>query len=460
MSFKLRLRSNLTLTLAASVAAAALALASLQPLFSAPELAAPTPPMGWNSWDAYGTTINEAEVKAQADFMAKRLKKFGWQYVVVDIQWSETAPQAHGYRPNAELAMDANGRLIPAPNRFPSAADGKGFKPLADYVHSLGLKFGIHIMRGIPRLAVKANSPVLGASVKAADIANQSSVCRWNTDMYGVDMAKPGAQAYYDSIVKMYADWGLDFIKSDDMASPLHKDEVSALRAAIKKSGRTIVLSLSPGPARVDDAEYFAANAEMWRVSGDFWDNWRSLRRMFDQLAPWWTGHDFAGSYPDADMLPLGRIGLRAERGDPRMTAFTPEEQRTVMSLWSIARSPLMYGGDLPTSGEEAMALITNEEVLAVDQKGAHPKPLFNHDNQIAWVSDAAPAGDKYLGVFNVGDGAEQQIRVEWKDLGLTGPCRVRDLWAHKDLGQFEGGQSFAIPAHGAGLYRVTAVKK
>jgi hypothetical protein len=446
--------------LGVAVAATALAVASLQPLFSAPELAAPTPPMGWNSWDAYGTTITEAEVKAQADFMAKRLKQYGWRYIVVDIQWSETNPQAHGYRPNAELAMDANGRLIPAPNRFPSSVGGKGFKPLADYVHALGLKFGIHTMRGIPRLAVKANTPVLGTSVKAADIANQSSICRWNSDMYGVDMTKPGGQEYYDSILKLYAEWGVDFIKTDDIASPLRKDEIGAIRAAMKKIGRSIVWSLSPGPATVGEADFYAANAEMWRVSGDFWDNWRSLRRTFDQLAPWWAGRDFNGSYPDADMLPLGRIGLRAERGDPRMTAFTPDEQRTVMSLWSIARSPLMYGGDLPTSGDAAIALITDEEVLAVNQKGAHPKQLFNRDNQIAWVSDAAAAGDKYLGVFNVGDGAEAQIRVEWKDLGLAGACRVRDLWAHKDLGQFADGQAFTIPAHGAGLYRVTAVKK
>ncbi len=451
-------KSNLTKFCGSAALMAALAAISVQPLIPAPELAAPTPPMGWNSWDAYGTTVTEAEVKANADFMAKRLKQHGWQYVVVDIQWSEMNPQAHGYRPNAELAMDSYGRLIPAPNRFPSSTDGKGFKPLADYVHSLGLKFGIHIMRGIPRLAVKANAPVFGSSVKAADIANPNSICRWNSDMYGIDMTKPGAQDYYDSIVKMYASWGLDFIKADDMASPLHKDEVSALRAAIKKSGRTVVLSLSPGPARPDDADFYAQNAEMWRVSGDFWDNWRSLRRMFDLLAPWRT-RSFEGAWPDADMLPLGRIGLRAERGDPRESAFTPDEQRTVMSLWSIARSPLMFGGDLPTSSEAAIALITNDDVLTANQKGANPKQLFSQNNQVAWVSDAA-GGDKYLGVFNVGDGAEAQIRVEWKDLGLTGACRVRDLWAHKDLGQFEGGQTFTIPAHGAGLYRVTALKK
>lgn len=143
---------------------------------------APTPAMGWNSWDAYATTVTEAEVRANAGYMAQKLKRHGWQYVVVEIQWSATKPQAHGYRPNADLAMDKFGRLIPAPNRFPSASGGQGFNPLADYVHSLGLKFGIHILRGIPRRAVEANLPVYGTSVHAADIADRNSICRWNTD--------------------------------------------------------------------------------------------------------------------------------------------------------------------------------------------------------------------------------------------------------------------------------------
>src|SRR5262252_8846601 len=152
------------------------------------------PPMGWNSWDAYGTTVTEDEVKANADFMAKNLKAHGWEYVVVDIQWSDPNARAHGYRPNAELAMDANGRLIPAENRFPSSAGGKGFRPLADYIHGLGLKFGIHIMRGIPRRAVDANLPVYGGKVHASEVADVHSICPWNGDMYGVDMSRVGGQ--------------------------------------------------------------------------------------------------------------------------------------------------------------------------------------------------------------------------------------------------------------------------
>jgi alpha-galactosidase len=163
------------------------------------------PPMGWNSWDAYGTTVREDEVKANADVMAKELARFGWQYIVVDIQWYEPNARSHGYRENAKLDMDDYGRLMPAMNRFPSAANGAGFKTLADYIHSRGLKFGIHILRGMPRQAVARNTPIYGTTQHAREIADTQHLCHWNTDMYGVDMSKPGAQAYYDSIVSQYA---------------------------------------------------------------------------------------------------------------------------------------------------------------------------------------------------------------------------------------------------------------
>ena len=263
---------------------AALLLSSFAPLATPQGLLAPTPPLGWNSWDSFGTTITEAEVKANADYMASKLKSHGWDYVVVDIQWSEQNPKTHGYRPNADLAMDEYGRLIPAPNRFPSSANGQGFKPLADYVHSKGLKFGIHIMRGIPRKAVDANLPIANSKLKAADIANKESVCRWNQDMYGVDVTK-GGQDYYDSIVQLYSSWGLDFIKADDMfgfnANGDHSTEIDALGKSIAKYKRPIVLSLSPGTRDTSHAEFLETHAQMWRISGDFWDRWVDLKNQF-----------------------------------------------------------------------------------------------------------------------------------------------------------------------------------
>ena len=216
-------------------------------------------------------------------YMAAKLKPHGWQYIVVDIQWSDPLAKPHGYRPDAELAMDPYGRLIPAANRFPSAAS----KPLPTDLHARGLKFGIHIMRGIPRRAVAANLPIYGSKAHAADIADPKSICKWNTDMYGVDMTKPGAQDYYDSILGLYAGWGVDFIKCDDIAQPFHGDEIAALHKAILKTGRPIVLSLSPGPADLAKAAFYAANANLWRISDDFWDLWSDLRKSFDLLDKW-----------------------------------------------------------------------------------------------------------------------------------------------------------------------------
>jgi alpha-galactosidase len=411
--------------------------------------------MGWNSWDCFGTTVKESEVKANADYMASRLRRYGWQYIVVDIQWSDPKAKAHGYRPNADLAMDAYGRLIPAVNRFPSAASDRGFKPLADYVHSHGLKFGIHIMRGIPRQAVRANLPIHGSSFHAADVANRASICSWNTDMYGVDMTKPGAQDYYDSIAQLYASWGVDFIKADNMLDPLHADEIEALSRAIDKTRRPIVLSLSPGPTNTRDARFLARNAEMWRISNDFWDRWQDLKHQFALLANW---APFAkpGSWPDADMLPLGRIAIRAERGDDRMTHFTHDEQHTLMSLWAIAQSPLMYGGDLPSNDAFSLSLLTNEEVLNANQNGTNGHQLFRDGDQIAWVSDVPHLSSKYLAVFNAGDNSPRDIRVDFARLGLPSTCEIRDLWQKTSLGTTNRSHIFHLASHASGLYKLT----
>jgi len=415
-----------------------------------------TPPMGWNSWDCYGTTVTEAEVKANADYMARYLKAHGWEYVVVDIQWSERHPKAHGYRPGAELAMDAYGRLVPAMNRFPSSADGRGFGPLADYVHSLGLRFGIHIMRGIPRQAVKANLPIFGSARRAAEVADTASICPWNTDMYGVDLSRPGAQDYYDSIVKLYAGWGVDYIKADDIARPAHREEIAALHRAIVKTGRPMVLSLSPGPAMTKDFAVLQENANMWRISDDFWDNWKALRLNFILMSIW-SGVGRPGAWPDADMLPLGRIGIRAERGDDRRTRFTRDEQRTLMSLWSVAQSPLMFGGDLPSSDDFTLSLISNDEVLAVDQHGAHGNAFAEGGDSVVWTADGPHAGEKYVAVFNVGDSQPIDVRVEWAALHLPAECTLRDLWQRKDIGTITGGYTFRVAPHASGLYRVKA---
>ncbi len=417
------------------------------------------PPMGWNSWDCFATTVTEAQTKAQADYMAEKLARCGWQYIVVDIQWYEPGAKNFDYRKDAKLVMDEWGRLTPALNRFPSAADGVGFKALADYVHAKGLKFGVHLLRGIPRQAVENNTPIKGTSYHAADIANKKDICPWNPDMYGVDMTKPGAQEYYNSVFDLLAQWEVDFVKVDDISRPYqkHSAEIEAVRKAIDQTNRPMVLSLSPGETPRDAGEHVVSHANMWRISDDFWDEWRRLLEQFARLDKW-TRFRAPGHWPDADMLPLGIVG------QGRRTKFTPDEQYTLMTLWSIARSPLIFGGDMTKMDDFTLSLLTNEEVIAVNQDSSGNRQLFRRDGLVAWVADVPNSPDKYLAVFNTCDnpaGKENSsrslpVQVKLSDLGLSGPCKIRDLWKKADIGQYNPFFAPEINWHGAGLYRVS----
>jgi len=414
---------------------------------------ASTPPMGWNSWNSFATTITEAQALENAAIMAKRLLPFGYDVFTVDIQWYEPNATSYEYRKDAQLAMDAHGRLVPAPNRFPSSKDGAGFKSLADRIHALGLKFGIHVMRGIPRQAVQANAPILGTALRARDIADTNSTCTWNGDMYGVDMTKPGAQAYYDSVFKQYAAWGVDFVKMDDMARPYdqHWREIEAAHRAIAASGRPIVLSLSPGETDLRWAEHVPRHAQMWRISDDFWDEWKLLAAQFQRLEDWNPSMG-PGAWPDADMLPLGRLALGA-----RDTRFTPDEQRTLMTLWCIARSPLIMGGDLRHLDANTLALLTNPEVLAVNQRGRHNRPQRAEAGTRIWTARAARDDAlHYLALFNTSDAAKEiAFDLARLDLGDR-RVAVRDLWARRELGTVTGTLRATLPAHGAVLYAVS----
>lgn len=409
---------------------------------------APAPPMGWNSWDCFATTVTEAQTRAQADYMAQHLARYGWRYIVVDIQWYEPAASGYVYRQDAPVVLDGWGRLLPAPNRFPSAAGGVGFAGLAEYIHQQGLKFGVHLLRGIPRQAVAANTPVKGTPYRAAEIADTASVCAWNGDMYGVDMTRPGAQAYYDSVFALLASWGVDFVKVDDLSRPYHQAEVEAIRRAIDSSGRPMVLSTSPGITPLSAGEHVARHANMWRISDDFWDMWPELLAQFQRLHDW-TPHRGPGHFPDADMLPLGVIGLG------RQTRLTRAEQTTLMSLWCIARSPLMHGGDMTKMDDWTLSLLSNPEVLAVNQRSAGNRQLFSRDGRIAWAADAPEPGERYLALFNTAD-SDAEVAVDLAELGAAGPARIRDLWRRADLGTLAERFTMRLAAHASGLYRVT----
>ena len=414
--------------------------------------------MGWNSYDAFGSSVTEDEFMANAKYMKDHLLSHGWQYAVIDYRWSDPDARKHnlnGVKDNP-LSIDQYGRLLPAPNRFPSAADGKGFKPLADQIHALGLKFGIHVMRGIPREAVKANALIEGSDYHAEDAANISSTCGWCADMFGVKGEEPAGQAYYDSLFRLYASWGVDFVKVDDLSRPYRDHEIEAIRNAIEKCGRAIVFSTSPGETPVRQAGHVSTHANMWRVSSDFWDNWGSLNHAFD-LASAWHGVGGPGRWPDLDMIPIGHIGIRSVDG-PRVSRFTHNELRTLLSLWSLSSSPLMLGCNLPDSDEWTLSLITNDEVLAIDQDalGLAAKRVSQKDGLEVWVKDLKD-GSKAMGLFNRSD-ADAQITAKWSDARLSGKQRVRDIWEHKDLDLAENQITLPVPKHGVVLLKLSAL--
>ncbi|MCD7957449.1 MAG: glycoside hydrolase family 27 protein [Lachnospiraceae bacterium] len=511
-----------------------------------------TPPMGWNSFDYYDTTVTEEQVKANADYMAAHLKAYGWQYIVVDIEWfahrAGSMRDQYQYIPFNELEMDAYGRLFPDPERFPSSADGAGFKPLADYVHALGLKFGIHIMRGIPRAAAHGHLPIYGmeqtmgddclvsdfqeisaasaakvdfqgafgtgakpdfqgasgtgakpdfqgasgtgakpdfqtisgTGVTAADVADPYSISRWNPDMYGLRADRKESQAYYDSIFELYARWGVDYVKCDDICntnayphnpySAAH--EVEMIHAAIQKCGRPIVLSLSPGPALIEHAWHYEKYANMWRITDDFWDEWPLLLNMFERCELW-QNHVSRGCFPDCDMLPLGSLGKGF--GHEWQTRFTKAEQITMMTLWCIFRSPLMLGAELTKLDDWTLSLLTNRDVLFLLEDGRHGVQVRRTKDYAVWCSyyeDCAGSkldgtGGVYVALFNLTN-SEKEISVTLQELTECIPAkteitcneftqkgRLHEVWTGKET-ECNGEMIWTqVEAHGAKLFRV-----
>ncbi len=392
-------------------------------------------PMGWNSWDCYGAAADEAVIRRNAEYMSEHLKQYGYEYIVLDIQWSNPTAKNHEYEPFAPLCMDGFSRLIPSEKRFPSSKGGKGFAPLADYVHSLGLKFGLHIMRGIPRQAVHGNCKILGTDKTAREIAKTDSICHWNTDMYGVDSDKEGARAYYDSIFALYAEWGVDFIKCDDIARelPHEEKELIMLSNSLRSCGREMVLSLSPGPALPEKAELYKQVSNMWRITDDFWDKWELLYDMFSRAETWCT-HTGGQCYPDADMLPVGAI--LQDYGEDNRTKFTEDEQITMLTLWSIFRSPLMIGGELTKLDDFTFKLLTNKNILEMHLNSRHAHQVWRREidgiEHILWAASSANGGE-YMAVFNVGE-KPSEISAPLSDLEIYSPVKAVELWSDEEI--------------------------
>jgi hypothetical protein len=452
--------------------AAAFALAALAATTVQAQNLAPTPPMGWNSWDAYGLTINEDDFKANATVLAG-IVQYGWQYAVIDEGWYMQDPFADKLETRKYVWND-NGILIPVEKRFPSSAGGAGFKPLADWVHAQGLKFGIHIVRGIPRQVVDANLPIAGTSFHAEDAADKTSPCPWDDGNWGVKDNAAG-QAYYDSMLKLYAGWGLDFIKVDCISSrPFRPTEIRQIAEAIKKAGRPIVLSLSPGPTALTDAAFVGKYAQMWRLSDDHWDGWTfehkagdgeypfGIRDAFDRLAEW-AVYVKPGNWPDEDMLPWGYLGPHPGTGQPRQSRETKEEQRTEFTLWAISRSPLILGANLTRLDNFTRSLITNQTMLFMNQNVTYSHPVdtanlpgFEHARVWRGTINQPGAGAyaEYFAFFNL-DEKPVTLRTTWKQLGLDGAKHAAENVWTETTGKESKEISVTLPAHGSTVYEI-----
>jgi len=420
---------------------------------------APLPPMGWNSYDAYGDSVTEAEVVQNVLWLKERLYPLGWNTIVVDFRWYDRLADGKRAQDPEGICIDSNGRCVPATNRFPS-----GFKALAGQMHAMGLRFGIHIMRGIPRLAVAGNLPIDDSEFTAAQAvlpeSDTNRTCAWNRDMFGVDAGCPAGRAWYDSIARQYASWGIDYIKCDDIAN-LQRGriydaaEIEALSTSLRKTGRPIILSISPGETPVNCAPHLKQFVNLWRISGDFWDRWECLDHSFDLFAAWLPDAG-PGHWPDGDMIPLGHLSLRnCDVPQDRWTRFTRDEQRTLMTLLAIAPSPLMLGMNLPDNDDWTTQLLTNPEVIAVNQDAlALPArrmtgPPVSAETWMKKLSDGGCA----VALFNRSNEIAH-VSFPWRHLGFPSAPETRDLWGRTNLAAAETYAS-DLPPHGSVFLRV-----
>jgi hypothetical protein len=455
----------------------------LGPMLAAAQqpMVAATPPMGWNSRDAYGLTITEPQFRANVVAERDKLLRYGWNYAVMDEGWYLENPEDQQTPEKLRYAIDPDGRYVPVPARFLTATEAGAPRPvgsepnksrmlaatiektsfvaLSSWVHSQGMKFGIEIVRGIPRASVERNLPIEGSKYHTVDAANQNDVCPVDQTTWGVRNNEAG-QAWYDSLIRQYADWGVDLLKVDCIAdNPYAQYEIYMIYRAIKKTGRPMVLSLLPGPTSLDHAVEVSGLANMWRISDDIWDIWsqppgafpQGVKDQFVRLADW-SKYAKPGHWPDADMLPLGELRPAPGWGAPRMSRLTPDEQRTQVTLWAIARSPLILGANLTQLDQRTLDLLTNRDVIAINQTALYSFEARRERNLYAWRADL-PGGKVALAIFNVGDTPMKLDRQLAEFVGDRGMKRweARNIWTDRNLGRIRR-LIFDIPPHGCVL--------
>ena len=419
------------------------------------------PPLGWNSFDSYGVYLHEKAAYKNLEAFDKLLKPFGYEYFVIDAGWfGEFKLKSGTIYPSEKhalnLSFDENGLLQPSKTYFPN-----GIKPIADRCHELGIKFGIHLMRGIPRAAVKQNLRIKNSKYTASQVADTTSICSWNHQNYGINMDHPGGQEFYNSLVNQMADWGVDFLKYDDIV-PFPK-EVAGVVKAIEQSGRPIVLSLSPGGKIKESALPFFKQANMLRVTHDIWDEEKGLNQCFDAWKKW-QGKEEPGFWVDMDMIPFGQLQLMspkpkslsgkesqnelkdkinsgeltnvellAGKGWTRWSEFTTDQKYTFITLRALSASPLMMGGNLPNLDKLSHELITNPDVLECNQNGVMGALVLEKDGIEVWKTEEKESENGWIGIFNRNHKTRKlSVGLETLGLDVSQKYDLRMLWKKK----------------------------
>ena len=405
------------------------------------------PPMGWNSFDSYRVDIHEQACFENLKTFVEVFKPVGYEYFVIDAGWyyefklrpGTLIPVAAKDKVLDEN-LDKDGYLIPSKCFFPN-----GLKPIADECHKHGVKFGVHIMRGIPRKAVKLNTPIRGTSYFARDIADTNSICEWCPLNYGIDMTEPGAQEYYNGFIQQLADYGVDFIKADDIVE--FPAEIEAVVKAIKQTGRPITLSLSPGDRVLGNEVATYEKADMLRVTGDVWDRQFDIEKSFASWLTWQYVPVRQGFWFDLDMIPFGELRVTIPKDTPddktgnggkhRFDNFSAAQKRTFITMRAMSASPLFMGGVLPTLDKDSLRLLTNTEMIACNQNGKMGHMVEYSDEVQTWRTERRGAEKEsgWVGIFNR-SGEKKTIHVSLKSLSLKPDksYELYDVWADKPL--------------------------
>jgi alpha-galactosidase len=396
------------------------------------------PPLGWNSYSSFlgdGTkfgSANEWTLIENLEVFADKLKPFGYEYFVLDCRWF--SPTADG----SETRLDKYGRSLPSEYRFPN-----GLQPIIDRAHKLGVKFGIHLVRGIPKRAVELNLPIKETSYTAKDIITIEIPHRWKGLMASVDMDKPGSQEYYNSVVDLLAEWEVDFLKYDEIEH--FPKDIEAVGKAVGQCKRDMVLSISPGDLTdIKLMDLYKRNSNILRITGDVWDRRDDLEKVFVR---WEEFQNFGGDgfWMDFDLIPFGHLlipypnlrGVNPEyMGYERMDNFTPEQKQSFMAQRALGASPLFMGGNLPTTDDLSFQMLTNKGMLECNQNGVTGKLTSRQDNIDVWktvMKDDPSIG--WIGIFNRST-ESSNVDLSGLDLGLvkTKSCRFHNVWEDKPL--------------------------